>query len=336
MSPSQQQYAVFKGIYEFEDPGGTLIAARIPYSGTADLYSGTTILVRPNQCVLFVYKGEVTDVLMEGTHKVETKNFPIITRLANWQFGFRIPLRCEILFFSNTIDTARRWGTAQPVIYDFPDYQGVPIRAFGLFNVVPRDPKLIYRTLIGNRTSYDITELERFVQGQITELLPEALSVVESLQSLNKHQDNVSKKLQTKVNKILKGFGLEVIELQVMSLVPSQEVLKALDTKAAMNIVGDKQEFLLYKAANSLLESPQSEGLVGGGNSASNDPMQLMLGLMLGKNLISSNFREKEQAVFPRMIKSKEKQTRDRSYCSSCGHVVAQNDKFCSSCGKKL
>ena len=36
-------------------------------------------------------------------------------------------------------------------------------------------------TLIGNRISYDISELEGFVQAQVTELLPQALSVVPRL-----------------------------------------------------------------------------------------------------------------------------------------------------------
>ena len=67
-----------------------------------------------------------------------------------------------------------------------------------------------------------------------------------------------------------------------------------------------------------------------------NDPMQLMLGLMLGKNLISSDFREKEQTALPKMAKSKGKLTQDRVYCSDCGEVVGRADNFCSSCGKKI
>lgn len=332
MPTSQKQFSVFKGIYEFEDPSGTLIAARIPHSGTADLYKGTAVVVRANQCALFLYKGKIADVLPGGTHTVQTENLPVLTRLANWRFGLRSPLRCEIWFFSNTVYTARRWGTAQPVIHDFPDYRAVPIRAFGNFNIVPRDPKKIYMTLIGNRTSYDVTELESFVQAQITELLPQALSVVPSLETLNKSQDDVSKELQILVNNVLRQYGLQLIDLQVMSLVPSQEVIKALNAKAAMNIIGNKQEYLLYKAADSLVGQ---QGQVGGGDSRANDPMQLMLGLMLGKNLLNADFREKEQLAMSRMSGPKEAY-QGAQFCSKCGSTAKSADKFCSSCGAKL
>ena len=328
----QHQKFVFRGIYEFEDPGGCLLAARIPHIGSADLYHGTAIVVRPNQCAIFLYKGKIADILMEGTHNIQTGNVPILTRLANWRFGFKSPLRCEIWFFSNQAYTARRWGTIKPVLYNFPNMSSVPIRAYGNYNIVLKDPKKLYMTLIGSRTSYDISELEEFVQGQILELLPQALVVVKNIEELNKSQDEISKKLQIIVNRVLAKYGFQIIDLQVLSLLPSEEIIKALDAKAAMKIIGNKQEYLLYQAANSLNELQS-----GTGTNQSNDPMQMMLGLMLGKSLISADFREKERAVVPKKIESKGNVKEDYGsrFCSSCGTKVRSNDKFCSSCGKK-
>ena len=333
MSKHHQKY-VFRGIYEFEDPGGCLLAARIPHIGSADLYSGTAVIVRPNQCALFLYKGQITDVLMEGTHIIKTGNLPILTRLTNWRFGFKSPLRCEIWFFSNQAYTARRWGTIKPVLHDFPDTRSIPIRAYGNYNIVVQDPKKFYMTLIGSRTSYDISELEEFVQGQIVELFPEALTVVKSIENLNKFQDEVSKKLQIIVNRILTKYGLKIIDLQVLSILPSEEIIKALDAKAAMNIIGNKQEYLLYQAANSLNELQSGAGA---GTNQSNDPMQMMLGLMLGKSLISSDFREKEREAAPKMIgnEGRTKESYGSRFCSNCGSKIRSNDKFCSSCGEK-
>lgn len=199
----QKQFYVFKGIYEFDDPGGTIIASRVPYEGSADLYSGTAIIVKPNQCAVFIYKGEMGDVLSEGLHTVKTGNFPLLTRLAKWQFGFRSPLKCEIWFFSKAVYTGRRWGTTQPVLHDFPSYKAIPIRAYGLYNVVLQDPKKAYMNLIGGRASYDITELESFIQGQLTELLAQTLSIIPELSKLNKYHDAVSKELESIVNKVL-------------------------------------------------------------------------------------------------------------------------------------
>lgn len=319
------QSLLFKGFFEFEDPSGVLVAAKIPVMGSADLYSGTTIIVKANQCALFMYKGKIADVLMEGTHVVKTENFPLLTRLANWKFGFESPLRCEVWFFSSTVYANRRWGTTQPVIYDFPDYQAVPIRAYGIFNVVVRDPKKVFLTLVGNRTSYDISELEGFVQAQVTESLPKALSVVPSLKDLNKSQSAVAKALMSYVNEALAEFGVALLSLQVVSLVPSQEVLQALDANVAMNIIGNKQEYLLYKAANSLAIDHSGSG----GGKGSSDSMQLMMGLMLGKSILDA--KDKEQHVLA--ASQEETLSIDTKSCKKCKAIVRSTDKFCPSCG---
>jgi membrane protease subunit (stomatin/prohibitin family) len=328
MSPKYQQSILFKGIYEFEDPSGVLVAAKVPPAGTADLYSGTKIIVKANQSALFIYKGKIAEALPEGTHSVKTENFPILTRLANWQFGFESPLQAEIWFFSNAVFAGRRWGTTQPVIYDFPEYPAVPIRAYGIYNIVVRDSKKVFMTLVGNRASYDISELDNLIQAQITELLPKTLSVVPNLESLNKSQAAVSKELFTIVNKALEQYGVELLSLQVIAMVPAQEVIQALGDKVAMNIIGDKREYLLYKAANSLLETHPK------GDKGSSDTMQLMMGLMLGQSLL--DHRERERPFIASVNTPKDALPDKSQTCPKCNAMVGAGDKFCSSCGAKL
>ena len=86
MSSGLKQSGVFKGVYEFEDPSGGLLAAKIPYAGSADLYNGTVVIVRPNQRAMLVYKGKRGDILKPGSHIIKTENVPILTELANWKF----------------------------------------------------------------------------------------------------------------------------------------------------------------------------------------------------------------------------------------------------------
>ena len=137
-----QQDSIYRGIYEFDDPSGCLLACRVPHSGSADLYSGTAVIVRPNQCAFFIFKGKIADIFGEGTHSLETESVPLLTQLANWRFGGRNPLRCELWFFSSQVYTARRWGTMKPVLHNFPDMPSVPIRAYGNFNITIKDPNL--------------------------------------------------------------------------------------------------------------------------------------------------------------------------------------------------
>ena len=160
------------------------------------------------------------------------------------------------------------------------------------------------------------------------------MAIVKNISSLNLSQDDVSKKLQNDTNLVLFTYGIKIVDLQVLSLLPSDEIIKALDTKAAMKIIGNKQEYLLYQAANSLSEAQSG----GGGNNPSNDPMQMMLGMMLGKTLMASDYREKEKKEV-RTIEStpvtKKSPGTQKLFCTACGKPVLPVDKFCSSCGGK-
>ena len=328
---NNEQSSIFKGIYEFEDPSGTLIAAKIPHIGSVDLFAGTAVIVKPNQCAFLLYKGSIADVLLEGTHEIKTENVPILTRLANWKFGLKSPLRAELWYFSSQVYLGRRWGTSAPVLHEFTkSQQAVPIRGFGNYNIVLKDPKKFYSSLIGSKTSFDITELEEFVQGQIVELFAQALGEVQDLTQLGKSHNKVSKTLQQLVNGVLAKYGFEVKDLQVLSLLPSQEVIKALDAKAAMGIIGNKQEYLLYQAANSLSE-------LQGGDKAANDPMQMMLGMMLGKGLMGADYKEKEREKAVSSLREVNPSNSLRGkFCSACGSAATREAKFCSACGGKI
>jgi membrane protease subunit (stomatin/prohibitin family) len=84
-----------------------------------------------------------------------------------------------------------------------------------------------------------------------------------------------------------------------------------------MNLIGDKKEYLLYKAANSL------EGWEGSGS----DPMQMMMGLMLGKGLFNMDYHEKERRAL---------EPANREICPACSRPTETDHRFCPNCGKEV
>lgn len=314
------QSGLFKGIYEFEDLSGTLLAAKVPASGTVDLYSGTVVVVKPSQTAIFIYKGQVADVLHAGTHTVETDNLPLLTNLANWQFGFKNPLRCELIFVSKQQFIARRWGTPQPVLVKINGLNAtIPIRAFGNFNICVDEPVQFFTELMGSRSAFSISELEETIQGQIIELLPMALTEVSSLESLSQSYNQLSQKLEQLVKNEISSYGVSVSKIQILSALPSKEILEAMEAKNAIQIIGSQKEYLLYKAANSLGQS---------GEADANNPMHMMMGLMLGKGIMGADYHEKEKAALD--------VSPSAQFCANCGTGLVANSRFCSSCGKKV
>lgn len=316
-----------RGIYEFEDPSGTMLAAKVPYVGSADLYDGTIVVVRPNQHAIFVQKGQIADDLPPGTHSLKSENIPILTRLMNIRLGFKSPIRSELWFFARQIMTGRRWGTTNPVLW-VPKGRSsaIPVRAFGQFSLRLRDPIRFYKALVGSRASFDITDLEAFVQGQILEILPVALGHVDDIQTLSKRQDDVSKLIERLLRDKLDHSGVDVLDLQVISVTPGNEYLRALETKAAMEEIGDPRALLMYQAAQSLRE---------GSGAAVSGTQQNQLGtlmtLMLGKHMLPSK-TEPHPINSPTPLST----TKAARYCGSCGSGASADQKFCGACGVKL
>lgn len=318
---SLKQEGLYKGIYEFEDPSGGLLAAKVPFSGSAALYRNTVVIVRPNQKALVIYKGQAGELLSAGSHEIKTENFPILTSLANWKFGFKSPLRCEIWFFSGNMHTSKKWGTRSPVMSTFNNIGTIPIRAFGTFQVRSKNPKKMYEALLGSRNFLDIDTVEEFVQGQVTECLPEALKICDEIAELNRMQDKISKTLEKLVQSSLNEYGLKISHIQIQSLLPPEEVMDALESRVAMNLLGDQKKYLLYKTANSLDQLADGEG---------GDSMQMMMGLMLGKEMLGMS-----GASEPTKSLGMAKTAKGKKHCHSCGAKLDEAHRFCFQCGVK-
>ncbi len=309
---ARQQSLVFKNIYEFSDPSGILLAAKVPPLGSVDLYNGTAVIVRPNQCAIFIYKGQIADVLGAGTHYVNTENVPVITRLANWRFGFESPLRAELYYLSGQEFTARRWGSAQPFLANIDKLGPVPFRAYGTYNFAINNPKAFFMKLVGSRTTYSVADLEDFVQAQVLELLPQAFSQFTKIEQIATAHSQLSKWIEEKTAPLLQPYGIALRQVQVLSALPSQEVLQAIESRTAIQMVGSQEQYLMYKAANAL----GNAGSPGGG-----DPMQILMGMMLSRGVAGAP-----------------NSPRDQHFCA-CPKCSAQNStdaKFCSDCGGKF
>jgi membrane protease subunit (stomatin/prohibitin family) len=105
-----------------------------------------------------------------------------------------------------------------------------------------------------------------------------------------------------------------------LALLPPKEVLEAIDSKLAMKVIGNPKEYLLYKAASSLDALHES---------GSNDSLQMMLGLMLGKGLMGADYhdREKERVAL---------EGPSNQRCASCNNVTDAQARFCPHCGRGL
>lgn len=80
--------------------------------------------------------------------------------------------------------------------------------------------------LMGTRSTFSITDIEEFLQGQIVELLPEVLLEVKNLYDLAKSYNELSKKLELALKKEIDDYGLSIQKIQILSALPSKEIFR--------------------------------------------------------------------------------------------------------------
>ncbi len=195
----------------------------------------------------------------------------------------------------------------------------IAIRGYGNYSVYILDPEHFFKKLFGTRQTISITDVEDLIQGEIMEQLPRSIALCKRLDQLSQFQDEISKDLEERLCNQLGAYGLEVSDIQVLSLLPPKEVIEAMDAKAAISMIGNQREYLLYKAAKSL---------EGGADNSGQDPLQMMMGLMLGKGLMGADYHEREAKPPAAQI--------GNVFCTSCGKSVAPEFRFCPGCGKGI
>ena len=106
-------------IIEWLDDSRDVIVYRFPRYQN-EIKMGAKLVVRETQNCVFVNEGKLADVFPPGTHRLETRNMPILTTLMGWKYGFDSPFKAEVYFVNMRRFVDLKWGTANPIMRVLP------------------------------------------------------------------------------------------------------------------------------------------------------------------------------------------------------------------------
>ncbi|OUQ16231.1 hypothetical protein B5E84_12720 [Lachnoclostridium sp. An14] len=92
-------------------PGGLLLW-RQPEE---DFNTGSTLIVMPGECAVFVSGGKSVEVFESGTYQLSTGNYPFLTRLQSLFSGGVSVFHCAVYFVRKADSQEIRWGTETPI-----------------------------------------------------------------------------------------------------------------------------------------------------------------------------------------------------------------------------
>ena len=254
-------------VVEAPDQGLNQMVYRVPNSGSGDFRLGSQVIVRENQVAVFFRDGKALDTFGPGRHTITTANIPLLINILGMAFGGRSPFTAEVYFVNMRDFIDMKWGTPEPITLRDKELGMARLRANGRYSMAVAEPQMFVAKIVGTQGLYTTNQIEDYLRGIIISRLTDILGELGvSLFDIPAMFDELSAAIKAKVADDFAQLGIQLKQMFLGSVSPTEETQKAIDERAAMGAIGDMQKYLQYQAAKSMRDA---SGQGGGGEAGS-------------------------------------------------------------------
>ena len=312
----------FIEVIEWLDESKDTLLYRFPVAGQ-EIKNGAQLIVRESQAAVFVFEGQVADVLTPGRYTVEGGNTPILSKLGAWKYGFNSPIKSEVYFVNTKQFTDMKWGTSNPIMLRDADFGIVRLRAFGAYSLRVADPSEFIKQVAGTNAHFQTEDIDGQLKRAIVTEFSDAIGEMKiPALDLAAQYKEMGEAIRAKINVDFGGYGLEVTKFYVENISLPPEVEAAMDKRASMGALGDAGRYMQFQAADALRDAAQNEG--GGAG----------LGAGLGAGFAVGNQMAGAFGAGPQGGGGAGSAA--TVACPGCGKQNAAGAKFCADCGGKM
>jgi membrane protease subunit (stomatin/prohibitin family) len=254
-------------VIEFLDNSGIVLVKRIPENGQLEVKWGSQLTVRESQDAVFFRDGKALDVFGPGRHILQTQNIPLITKwVTRFGYGPDSPFRAEVVFVGKQLFPNLKWGTKEPILFRDNELQMVRLRSYGSFSIQVKDSLLFVNKVVGTMGLFITNLIEDYLRGIIISKLNVVLGkMLKSVFDIPVNIDNFNLVMRSELIQDFEGLGLSLHDFYIHSISLPDEVQKLIDTKTGMNAIGNLDQYMKFKIADSLEDAAKSGGGMGEG-----------------------------------------------------------------------
>ena len=269
----------FLEIIQWEDDSRDTLSWRFP-DQDKEIKNGAQLLVRESQKAQFVYLGQYVDTFGPGKHTLRTENIPVLSTLLGWKYNFESPFKCDVYFVNTRLFTGNKWGTSNPIMVRDPDFGIVRVRAFGTYDFRIVNVPVFLKDVAGTDHHFRIDEFQDTMRSRFVSAFSDALASSKvPVLDLAARYSELGEALLPVLNPILaEKYGIELGSFIVENVSVPPEVEGAIDKRSSMAAIGNLNDYVKLKLAESLAQP-------GGGGGIAGLAAQFALGTQIARDL---------------------------------------------------
>lgn len=316
-------------VIEWTDSSADTILYRFPVQNK-EIKMGAQLTVRESQTAVFVNEGQIADIFEPGRYELITENMPLLTKLKSWKYGFNSPFKAEVYFINTRQFSDQHWGTQSPLPMLDPMFGPIEVGARGMYSFRVADAGKFLKEVSGTRETLATSDLSNTLRSYIVQHLKDAVS--ESKTSFFEMQGNLLEFAELVKQSVIGKFnalGLDLVELSVEALILPEELRKAYQEGAQINLMGGMDRYVKRRTLDAMNTAAANEGNGSFAGMGAGLGAGAAIGNMMG-NVFSGAGNQQPPQYNPYSTASQE------ITCTDCNTKAPSGTKFCPNCGKSL
>jgi len=287
------------------------------------------IVVREDEVAVFYRDGKVLGYIdRPDRYALSSLNAPVVGAIVKFLSG--VQQQAEVVYLQKRAIDAK-YGSKQPYQFRDKEFGMVNLRVFGEFRYKISSPANFVNQFVGTLNYSTSAEVEERIKEQMVILLYDSIGDMKNegmgVADIASNLTTIEQVVLARTKDHFELYGLSVDKISGLYISLPEEVQKAVDTRASMQILGSN--YVQYQTGQAMREAAQnpSGGTAGAG-------VGVGAGIGMGWTMMDS--MRTPQAQPPPAGQQPQAQAAPTVQCPKCGVANPATNKFCSSCGAKM
>ncbi|HDP96198.1 MAG TPA: SPFH domain-containing protein [Euryarchaeota archaeon] len=295
----------------------------IMYRMPRNIRFNDNIVVREDEVAVFYRDGKVLAYIdRPDRYALTSLNAPIVGKIVKFLSG--VQQQAEIIYIQKKVFDAK-FGSKQPYQFRDKEFGMVNLRVFGEFRYKIASPENFVNQFVGTLNFATSAEVEERIKEQMVILIYDSVGDMKNdgmgVADIASNLTTIEQVVLSRSNDHYSLYGIGIDKISGMYISLPEDVQKAVDTRASMQVLGTN--YIQYQTGQAMREAAQNPegGTAGAG-------VGVGAGIGMGWTMMDAMRQSPQGPAQGQQIPS--------IICPKCNAINPASNKFCASCGAPL